>query len=79
MGKFTGRAVEADSLDGTRSMRDVVAASPGVPARRVLTAAFLGFALLEKFGRDRAAWAVLLALSLWRMRAILTGTEPPRG
>ena len=27
-------------------MRDVVAASPGVPARRVLTAAFLGFALL---------------------------------
>jgi len=31
---------------GRRSMRDVVAASPGVPARRVLTAAFLGFALL---------------------------------
>jgi hypothetical protein len=29
-----------------RSMRDVVAASPGVPARRVLTATFLGFALL---------------------------------
>jgi putative ABC transport system permease protein len=29
-----------------RSMRDVVAVSPGVPARRVLTAAFLGFALL---------------------------------
>jgi putative ABC transport system permease protein len=30
----------------TRSMRDVVAASPGVPARRVLTASFTGFALL---------------------------------
>lgn len=31
---------------GTRSMRDVVARSPGVPARRVLTATFMGFALL---------------------------------
>jgi hypothetical protein len=30
----------------TRSMQDVVAASPGVPARRVLTATFMGFALL---------------------------------
>ena len=30
----------------TRSMSDVVAASPGVPARRVLTAAFAGFAAL---------------------------------
>jgi hypothetical protein len=29
-----------------RSMRDVVAASPGVPARRVLIAAFTGFAVL---------------------------------
>jgi predicted permease len=29
-----------------RSMRDVVAASPGVPARRVLTATFMGFGLL---------------------------------
>ena len=29
-----------------RSMRDVVAASPGVPARRVLTAAFTGFSVL---------------------------------
>ena len=29
-----------------RSMPDVVAASPGVPARRVLTATFMGFALL---------------------------------
>jgi ABC-type antimicrobial peptide transport system permease subunit len=27
-------------------MEDVVAASPGMPARRVLTAAFMGFALL---------------------------------
>src|SRR5207244_10631306 len=27
-----------------QSMQDVVAASPGVPARRVLTATFLGFA-----------------------------------
>jgi len=32
---------------GTRRMRDVVAASPGVPARRVLTATFVGFALLS--------------------------------
>src|SRR5262245_189751 len=31
---------------GRRSMQDVVAASPGVPARRLLTATFLGFALL---------------------------------
>ena len=31
---------------GTRSMREVVATSPGVPARRVLTATFLGFAIL---------------------------------
>jgi ABC-type antimicrobial peptide transport system permease subunit len=30
----------------TRSMQDVVAVSPGVPARRVLTATFMGFALL---------------------------------
>jgi putative ABC transport system permease protein len=31
---------------GMRPMRDVVARSPGVPARRVLTATFMGFALL---------------------------------
>jgi putative ABC transport system permease protein len=31
---------------GVRSMQDVVARSPGVPARRVLTATFMGFALL---------------------------------
>jgi putative ABC transport system permease protein len=31
---------------GVRAMEDVVAASPGVPARRVLTAAFSGFAAL---------------------------------
>jgi predicted permease len=31
---------------GVRSMRDVVAGSPGVPARRLLTAVFTGFALL---------------------------------
>jgi predicted permease len=43
---------EVARLDGSlpvyrvRSMEDVVAASPGVPARRVLTAAFMGFALL---------------------------------
>jgi ABC-type antimicrobial peptide transport system permease subunit len=43
---------EVARLDGslpvyrTRSMRDVVAASPGVPERRVLTATFMGFALL---------------------------------
>lgn len=33
-------------LYGVVSMSDVVANSPGLPARRVLTAAFLGFALL---------------------------------
>jgi predicted permease len=33
-------------VGAVRSMQDVVAASPGVPARRVLTAAFMGFALL---------------------------------
>jgi putative ABC transport system permease protein len=31
---------------GVRSMRDVVAASPGVPVRRVLTATVMAFALL---------------------------------
>jgi len=31
---------------GTRSMEDVLATSPGVPARRLLTAALAGFALL---------------------------------
>jgi ABC-type antimicrobial peptide transport system permease subunit len=31
---------------GVRSMESVIAASPGVPARRVLTAAFTGFSLL---------------------------------
>jgi predicted permease len=33
-------------VHGVRSMQDMVAASPGVPARRVLTATFMGFALL---------------------------------
>jgi len=43
---------EVARLDGNlpvyrrQSMREVVAASPGVPARRVLTATFMGFALL---------------------------------
>ena len=43
---------EVTRLDGNlpvyrvRSMQDVVAASPGVPARRVLTATFMGFAVL---------------------------------
>jgi putative ABC transport system permease protein len=43
---------EVGRLDGSlpvysvRSMQDVVAASPGMPARRVLTATFIGFALL---------------------------------
>jgi putative ABC transport system permease protein len=43
---------EVARLDGSlpvyrvRSMRDVVAASPGLPARRVLTATFMGFAVL---------------------------------
>jgi predicted permease len=44
---------EVARLDGdlpvyrTRSMREVVVVSPGVPARRVLTATFMGFALLS--------------------------------
>jgi predicted permease len=33
-------------VHAVRSMQDVVAASPGVPVRRVLTATFMGFALL---------------------------------
>ena len=33
-------------VQAVRSLEEVVAASPGVPARRVLTAAFTGFALL---------------------------------
>ena len=33
-------------VHGVRPMQDMVAASPGVPARRVLTAMFMGFALL---------------------------------
>jgi putative ABC transport system permease protein len=33
-------------VHAVRSMQDVAAASPGVPARRVLTATFMGFALL---------------------------------
>jgi hypothetical protein len=33
-------------IHAVRSMQDVAAASPGVPARRVLTATFMGFALL---------------------------------
>jgi putative ABC transport system permease protein len=33
-------------VHGVRSMQAVAAASPGVPARRVLTATFMGFALL---------------------------------
>ena len=42
---------------GMRSMRDVVARSPGVPARRVLTATFMGFALLAVvLGGDRIVW-----------------------
>jgi putative ABC transport system permease protein len=33
-------------VHGVQPMQDVVAASPGLPARRVLTATFMGFALL---------------------------------
>ena len=33
-------------VHGARTLQDVVAMSPGVPTRRVLTAAFMGFALL---------------------------------
>ena len=36
-------------IGAVRSMSDVVAASPGVPARRVLTTTFMGFALLAIF------------------------------
>jgi ABC-type antimicrobial peptide transport system permease subunit len=68
-------------------MLDVVAASPGVPARRVLTSAFVGFALLAVvlgaiglFGavahdvaRRRAELAIRIALGA-DFRRILTST-----
>jgi hypothetical protein len=41
-----GRLDAALPVYRVRSLEDVVAASPGVPARRVLTATFLSFALL---------------------------------
>jgi predicted permease len=69
---------------GTRSMQEVISASPGVPARRVLTATFLGFALLAVvlgaiglFGvvahdvaRRRAELALRLALGADPMRLL---------
>ena len=72
---------------GVRSMRDVVAASPGMPARRVLIATFTGFALLALvlgaiglFGvvahdvaSRRAELAIRIALGADPMR-ILTAT-----
>jgi hypothetical protein len=84
---------EVARLDGSlpvyrvRSMEDVVAASPGVPARRVLTASFMGFALLALvlgaiglFGvvahdvaSRRAELAIRIALGADPMR-ILTAT-----
>jgi predicted permease len=84
---------EVARLDGNlpvyriRSMRDVVAASPGVPARRLLTTVFSGFALLAVvlsmiglFGvaahdvaRRRTELALRVALGADPMR-ILTGT-----
>lgn len=69
---------------GVRSMLDVIEASPGVPARRVLTAAFVGFALLAVvlggiglFGilahdvsRRRAEFALRIALGADPMRIL---------
>jgi putative ABC transport system permease protein len=42
----TSRLDRSLPVYGARTMQDVVAASPGVPLRRVLTATFTGFALL---------------------------------
>jgi putative ABC transport system permease protein len=72
-------------VHSVRSMQDVVAASPGVPARRVLTATFMGFALLAivlagigLFGvvahdvaSRRAELALRLALGADPMRILL--------
>jgi ABC-type antimicrobial peptide transport system permease subunit len=71
---------EVARLDGNlpvyrvRSLQDVVAGSPGVPARRVLTATFMGFALLALvlgtiglfgiFSHDVAARRAELALRI---------------
>jgi putative ABC transport system permease protein len=46
VGEEVARLDRSLPVYGRRPMRDVVAASPGVPARRVLTATFMGFALL---------------------------------
>jgi putative ABC transport system permease protein len=70
----------------TRSMRDVINASPGVPARRVLTATFSAFAVLAVvlgaiglFGvvahdvaRRRAELALRMALGADPMRILRT-------
>jgi putative ABC transport system permease protein len=72
-------------VHSVQSMQDVVAASPGVPARRVLTATFMGFALLAivlagigLFGvvahdvaSRRAELALRLALGADPMRILL--------
>jgi len=72
-------------VHAVRSMQDVAAASPGVPARRVLTATFMGFALLAivlagigLFGvvahdvaSRRAELALRLALGADPMRILL--------
>ncbi len=83
---------EVQRLDGDlpvysiRSMRDVVAASPGVPARRLLTVTLAGFALLAVvlsaiglFGivahdvaRRRAELALRIALGADPMRILRT-------
>ncbi len=46
VGEEVARLDRALPVYAVRSMPDVVAASPGVPARRVLTATFMGFAIL---------------------------------
>lgn len=69
---------------GTKSMQEVVATSPGVPARRVLTATFLGFAALgvvlgaiglfgvvaHDVSRRRAELALRIALGADRRRIL---------
>jgi putative ABC transport system permease protein len=77
---IAGVREEVARLDGSlpvyrvRSLQDVVAGSPGVPARRVLTATFMGFALLALvlgtiglfgiFSHDVAARRAELALRI---------------
>jgi ABC-type antimicrobial peptide transport system permease subunit len=87
-GVITAVREEVARLDGdlpvyrTRSMREVVDDSPGVPARRVLTAAFTGFAVLAVVLGGIGLFGVL-AHDVARRRAelalrIALGADPRR-